>query len=148
MPRQSITAFLEGRKLIALPPHASVRHAAEVMADERLVGMFSERDLMVRIVAKGLDPATTTLDQVMTKDPQTIAGEDTLHDALVIMQARGFRHLPVMSGKQVRGMLSLRDIPLDVVALRQSFQAMRAWRPPEDPSDPEKPSAERGVGIR
>jgi CBS domain-containing protein len=144
MPRQSIQSFLEDRTVVSLTSDVSVRQAAVVMAEhsigavpvlqrDRLVGIFSERDLLVRVVARGLDPDSTTLDQVMTREPQTISAQDTLYDALEIMQTGGFRHLPVMSGERVSGMLSTRDVPLDVVLRRHKFHAARTWRPSEYP---------------
>jgi CBS domain-containing protein len=144
VPRQSIQSFLDGRTVITLTPDGSVRQAAAVMAEHsigvvpalhanRLVGVFSERDLLIRVVARGLDPESTTLDQVMTREPQAISAEETLYDALETMQAGGFRHLPVMSGGRVIGMLSTRDVPLDVVLRRHKFHVARTRRPSEYP---------------
>ncbi|HTX51894.1 MAG TPA: CBS domain-containing protein [Candidatus Baltobacteraceae bacterium] len=142
MPRQTINEFLNGRTLVSLPPQTNVRVAAEIMAQhaigavpvlegERLVGMFSERDVLTRVVATGLNPVGTTLQQVMTQAPKTISADETLHDAFEVMHEGGFRHLPVVREGGVIGMLSLRDIPMDVMARRHNFQALRAWRPGE-----------------
>ena len=139
MPRQTITEFLNGRPPISLSPRMNVREAVEIMAQHgigavpvldgvRLVGMFSERDLLTRVVAVGLNPVGTTLEQVMTKDPKTISGDATLHDAFVAMHEGGFRHLPVVGDGQVVGVISIRDIPSDVMARRHNFQALRSWR--------------------
>jgi len=137
MSQGTIGSFLEGREVIAAPSHLSVRDVAELMAkhaigavpvlqDERLVGVFSERDLLTRVVARGLDPASTLLDQVMTRDPQTVSEEETFHGALVMMQGGRFRHLPVVRGERVIGMISLRDVPMDVLARKHTFEAMRS----------------------
>lgn len=84
----------------------------------RLAGIFSERDLLMRVVARGLDPDQTPLDRVMTPNPETVAPHQTATEALERMHARGFRHLPVVGedGK-VAGIVALRD--LNAVVQRQ-----------------------------
>jgi CBS domain-containing protein len=115
-----IDQIIENQALVALTPNVSVRQAAAVMADakvgavpviedDKLVGMFSERDIMNRVVAHGLDTGATMIGQVMTEAPITIDIHLTMTNALHMMQEAGIRHLPVTAGGRVVGMLSTRD---------------------------------------
>lgn len=109
------------QSLATLEPTATVLEAARMMAylrigalmiveEEKLVGIFSERDALMRVLAKELDPATTTLAQVMTPDPITIAPDATVQRALDIMAEKGFRHLPVLDGDKLVAIVSIRDL--------------------------------------
>ena len=122
MQRRIMPDIVRGQTLCVLAPGASVREAAKLMAQrhisavmvtegERLVGIFTERDISKKVVAAGGDPDAMTIGQVMTPDPDTIAPEGTADDALRMMRDHGYRHLPVVdkSGKLV-GMVSVRDL--------------------------------------
>jgi CBS domain-containing protein len=87
------------------------RRVGSVMVVEggQLVGIFTERDALVRVLAAGLDPETATLDQIMTADPTVIPVTASLSQALHVMHDGGFRHLPVVEGGKPVGMVSLRD---------------------------------------
>jgi CBS domain-containing protein len=109
------------QSLATLEPSATVLEAARMMAylrigalmvveDEKLVGIFSERDALIRVLAKELDPATTTLAQVMTPNPITIAPDATVQNALDIMAEKGFRHLPVLDADKIVAIVSIRDL--------------------------------------
>ena len=74
------------------------------------MGIFSERDALTRVLAKERDPATTTLADVMTPDPITIGPDATVQQALDIMAAKGFRHLPVLAGERIVAIVSIRDL--------------------------------------
>jgi CBS domain-containing protein len=84
--------------------------AVLVVEDGRLVGIMTERDLM-RAVAGGLRDDTVVGD-CMTKDPDTIAPDDTIEHAAVLMIHGGYRHLPVVDGADLVGILSIRDLVL------------------------------------
>ncbi|MBU0702719.1 MAG: CBS domain-containing protein [Chloroflexi bacterium] len=79
-----------------------------VLTDQ--VGIFSERDLMTRVVAQGLDPASTKVSEVMTKKVAVLSEDHTYKDALSIMEQLHIRHLPVMVGKRMAGCVSIRDL--------------------------------------
>ena len=79
-------------------------------ADERLVGIFSERDLLKRVVVAGRDPRGVPIREVMSEPRAVIECNDTPHEALERMEQVGSRHLPVMDGDKFIGMLSMRDI--------------------------------------
>ena len=101
---------------------ATVLDAAEFMASrnigavcvlddgDRLRGIFSERDLLQRVVVKGGDPSALPISEVMSEPRATITCDETPHTALERMEQFGCRHLPVMDGENWVGMLSIRDI--------------------------------------
>lgn len=119
MRRRIVKDMISGQ-VHRLPPDASVQEAARLMADQHigailvmaqadLLGIFTERDLLSRIVAQGLHPADVTIGQAMTADPVAVGPETAAIDALRLMREGGFRHLPVRQERQVIGVISLRD---------------------------------------
>jgi CBS domain-containing protein len=102
--------------------------AVPVLRDGHLVGIFSERDLMKRVVVEGRDPRTTLVEEVMTDDPLTVSPEESLETCMLLMRRHGFRHLPVCEGKELRGIVSLRDILLhDLNEKDHEVRMMRAY---------------------
>jgi CBS domain-containing protein len=102
--------------------------AVPVVTDGVLVGIFSERDLMKRVVVEGLDPATTRIADVMTENPLTVEPHAGMEDCRQLMSRHGFRHLPVCEGKKLRGLVSLRDIVLhDLTEKDDEVRMMRAY---------------------
>lgn len=110
----------EDRELVGLSPSDFVRDAARLMKhrqvgsvliilDNSLVGIFTERDLVYRIVAEGLDPDLTPLHEVMTSNPDTVDINSDPIVALRMMQDRGYRHLPVTRDGNLIGIVSRRD---------------------------------------
>ncbi len=111
----------KGGNVLVVSPTATVLDAAEQMnaegtgsvliADEgRLVGIFTERDLMRRIVAVRLDPGTVPVSQVMTTALVTATLEATIPDCGALMSERRIRHLPVVDGTQIAGMVTTGDV--------------------------------------
>jgi CBS domain-containing protein len=102
--------------------------AVPVLRDGELVGIFSERDLMRRVVAAGLDPASTRVGEVMTDDPLTVGPNEEVETCMVLMRRHGFRHLPICEGKLLKGLVSLRDIMLhDLNEKDHDIRMMRAY---------------------
>ena len=97
----------EPRRAICVNPHTSVTDAIALMkqhsmgcvlveANRRLVGIFTERDVLFRVVGSGLDPTRTPVSQVMTPDPETLTMQDELAWVLNLMAVGGFRHVPIV----------------------------------------------------
>jgi len=111
------------RDPIVLPPTATVREAIEKMAeanvgsviivdeDMKPIGIFTERDLLVKVCARGLDPASVRLEEVMTRNPMVVRESETAKKALELMLHFGFRHLPVVDSEgRLVGVVSIRDV--------------------------------------
>ena len=81
-----------------------------VLSSTKLEGVFSERDVLVRVVAAGLDPKSTSVSDVMSTKVRTITPDNTAEQALEIMTENRCRHLPVMRDNQLVGLLSIGDI--------------------------------------
>jgi CBS domain-containing protein len=86
--------------------------AVPVLRNGELVGIFSERDIMNRVVAVGRMPGTTQVSEVMTPNPKSVGMDETIEDGLFLMREFGFRHILITDGKQLKGLASLRDILL------------------------------------
>lgn len=117
---QQVRDVMEHEKLLAASPDISVSKAAKLMAKrgvgavmvverDNLVGIFTERDILLRVVALDRDPRATRLADVMTPSPQTIDPEKTFGYALLLMQENGFRHVPVVESGRVIGIVSVRN---------------------------------------
>lgn len=124
--RTLVPDVVRDQVLVTLTGTATVKQAATLMAERRmgaimvvengaLIGIVTERDVAVRVVAEGLDPAKTKLSRVMTPNPDTMKPSDTVRAALDLMARRGYRHLPVKRGKKLVGMVSIRDLYRSVV---------------------------------
>lgn len=119
--RTIVPDVIRAQKLVTLTRDASVRQAAHLMAErgigavmvvdqQLLVGIFTERDVATRVVSAGLDPDATKLSQVMTPDPDTLKPTDSVRNALDLMKRHGYRHLPVVQGRKLIGIVSIRDL--------------------------------------
>lgn len=84
--------------------------AVTVVEGDRVVGLFSERDLMKRVVAEGRTPAEVKVREVMTTDLTIASPDDTCEDAISKMRQARCRHLPVLESNKLLGLVSLRDL--------------------------------------
>jgi CBS domain-containing protein len=109
--------------------------AVPVLDDaDRLVGIFSERDLMTRVVMAGRDPRHTRIREVMTRQVVTASLEDSVDRCLEKMRSAGCRHLPVVEGGRVISMLSMRDLLLDEIEEQtEEIRHLRAYIHQEAP---------------
>ena len=138
MPHRQIQDVLRSQRLLHLAPTVSVREAAREMSvrhvaavlvteqEDHLEGIFTERDLLDRVVVPGLNPDKTPLSKVMTPAPATVAPEQTVREALEIMDAKGIRHLPVATGGRVVGVVSMRDFVGNEVAVLDNLHEMES----------------------
>jgi CBS domain-containing protein len=113
------------RPALSTDPNATIRDVCQRLADEKvgalavvhqkkLVGIISERDIVVRVVARGRDPQTTPVSEVMTTTVKTVKETTSSRQALELMHEGRFRHLPLVDDAgQVLGMLSVRDLLRD-----------------------------------
>ena len=117
---EPIKNVMEHNKVVSAPPDTSVEAAAKLMAErqvgavlvveqKRLVGIFTERDAVFRVVAKGRDPRATRLAEVMTKDPKTVSPRESFGYAMLVMHENGFRHMPVLENGEPVGVVSARN---------------------------------------
>lgn len=83
--------------------------AVAVLEKQRLVGIFTERDAVFRVLASGADPRSVSLGEVMTPAPQTIGPDRPFGHALHMMFEGGFRHVPVVENGKLIGIVSARD---------------------------------------
>lgn len=117
------------KSVVAISPRETVAAASKrmrehdlgallLLEDDRPVGIFSERDLVKRVVAEGLDPATTLVRDVATASPLTVKEDADVLSCYQLIREQGFRHLPVVdaAGHAV-GMISVRDF-LEHMVLR------------------------------
>ncbi len=98
------------------------RGAAMVVDGTRLVGIFTERDALFRVIAARRDPNSTPVGTVMTRDPQTIHPDQPFIEALRMMHEGRYRHLPVVEDGRPLGMVSSRDaLAPDLLLLQESL---------------------------
>lgn len=123
--------FVEaGRSVLDTAKYMAERNigAVAVVRGDELVGIFSERDLMKRVVATGRDLAQTQVEDVMTADPLVVSPQERITDCMRMMKEHSFRHLPICEGRKLKGLLSLRDLLLhDLVEKDGEIQTMRAY---------------------
>jgi CBS domain-containing protein len=102
--------------------------AIPILEDERIVGIFSERDLMTRVIVECRDPAATLVCDAMTSEVVTAEPDDTRSECLEKMHREGFRHLPVLEGGRLLAMLSMRDLLRAEIAEHvEEIRGLRAY---------------------
>lgn len=130
----TLRQLVKDRRLYSVKDSNTVLEAARYMMEYNigavpvlrygdLAGILSERDIMNRVVAVGRTPGTTAVSEVMTPNPRAVAADETIDECLFIMREFGFRHLPVVDGKDLKGVVSLRD-----VLMHQSAELQREAR--------------------
>jgi CBS domain-containing protein len=136
-PLRSIVA---GRPPVSAEKSMTVLHAARLMKQHNvgallvcdgshLIGIFTERDALMRVIAGSLDPASTRIADVMTPQPQTIHPDEPFVKALRMMHEGKFRHLPVVEYGRPLGMVSVRDaLSEDLHELRMDLDQREEMR--------------------
>jgi CBS domain-containing protein len=135
----NVRSIVCNREIFYVNAEDSVRHVAKYMSDrrvgavpvlsgDRLAGVLSERDIMSRVVAKGLSPEKTCAGDVMTKELLVAAPDESYEDALRKMRQAGCRHLPVVEGDRLIGTISQRDLmQVDLSAKDEEIRWLNAY---------------------
>jgi CBS domain-containing protein len=105
-------SVLEAIKILA----AENIGAAVVMSDDRLAGIFSERDYTRKVILKGRSSDSTRVEEIMTANVVVVSPRTKARDCMALMTEKGIRHLPVVDEGRVIGMVSIRDIVSDIIA--------------------------------
>ena len=122
---------LKGRDVIAVQPADPVLQAANLMNERniggvvvldggRLAGIFTERDVLRRVVAAGLDPAATRVAQVMSAPVLTCPPDLSIDECATFMTTRGVRHVPVQDAEELAGIVTIRDLLAHKVSEQQA----------------------------
>lgn len=123
--------LVKDRKVHSIEADRSVLEAARFMMEQsigalpvlrngELVGIVSERDIMNRVVAVGRMPGTTQVSEIMTANPKSVGIDETIENGMFLMREFGFRHLPITDGKELKGLVSLRDLLLRYVSQKEA----------------------------
>jgi CBS domain-containing protein len=130
MRQESVETVIRDRgsdELVSVPAAATVAEAVAVMAereigavivlseDKLVSGIFSERDLLTRVVQTGRDAKTTPISLVMTRDVRFVSPGTSIEAALALMHILRFRHLLVIDGPHVHGLISMRDLVAQLI---------------------------------
>lgn len=139
MQRRIVPHIVRDQTLTTIDAGVSVAEAARLMADrtigallvtagDRLSGIVTERDVLFKVVAAGRTPAETPVADIMTANPDTVSPDSPAYDALERMHTRGYRHLPVVDGDRLVGIVSIRDLYAAVkVELEEGIQEREAF---------------------
>jgi CBS domain-containing protein len=134
-----VSNLLNQKQVFSVSPYQSVLEAANLMVehgigavpvlkDGSLVGIFSERDLLNRVIHRELSPATTLVGEVMSVNITTVKPTDTIEHCMDLMREHNVRHLPVVNWKRLVGFLSIRDLLMyDVNEKNMELRMIRAY---------------------
>ena len=140
-----LRSLIRRQQVVHAAPDATVQEVAVLMTrshvgalpildGERLVGIFSERDLMTRVVVARRDPETTPVSEVMTTQVETATLEEHIDFCLDKMKLVGCRHMPVLADGHVIGVVSMRDLLRDELAEQDDeIRNLRAYLHQEPP---------------
>ena len=122
MHRKIIPDIVEATNVLTMTAEDSAQEAAKQMASKNvaamiisdsaglITGIVTERDLCQKVMAKGMNPASTSVGEIMTTNPDTLSPDDSASDALELMQTRKYRHLPVVQDGKCQAVVSVRDL--------------------------------------
>lgn len=140
-----LKSLLAGRRLTFVSPGMTVTEVAEKMANakigavvvlekDKLLGIFTERDLLNRVVSVGKDPKTVKVSEVMTTNVFVCSADDSYEYCLAQMKQIGCRHMPVVEGDKLLGILSIRDLLKYQVSVKESelkmMNSLYRYQPP------------------
>ena len=121
MKRKLVPDVVKAQELILVSEDTSVATVSKMMADKNigavlvvshgsLIGIVTERDLNNKVLSKDLDPSSIEVSTVMTRNPDTLPPDADAVEALTLMHAKHYRHLPITEGKRAVGIVSIRDL--------------------------------------
>ena len=120
----------KGNKVWTISPQVTVYEALELMAnhnigalvvttDEKVMGMFTERDYARKVILKGRASKTTAVGELMTTEVLYISLDDTIENCMALMTEHRLRHLPVMEGGKLAGIISIGDVVKSIISDRE-----------------------------
>src|SRR3989338_314458 len=136
---ETIGELIKGHSLFSVSSNLTVAETARFMTEKRvgalpvvdgnkLVGLFSERDVITRVVSKGVDPEKTLVKDIMTTSLIVASEDESLDRCLKKMQKGHCRHLPVVSGENLVGFVSLRDLlQRDITEKEQNLEYLHSY---------------------
>lgn len=142
---ERVKNLISGKRLTHVSPDVTVSEAASRMAgakigallvldNENLVGIFTERDLLMRVVSVGKDPQKTVISEVMTKQVAVCDADETYENCLAQMRKVGCRHMPIVEGDRLLGVLSIRDLLRHHISVKdaeiQMMNSLYHYQPP------------------
>lgn len=126
---KSVKHLLDSKqaRIVSVREHTSVLDALKVMTDknisavlvmenEQLSGIFTERDYARKIILQGKSSKNTLINEVMTSNPTAVSLSDSIDKCMELMTEKHFRHLPVVDGGVVKGMVSIGDVVKFIIA--------------------------------
>ena len=116
----------KGNAIYSVEPSTIVYRAIEMMCEKniggllivengRLVGIFTERDYARKLILKGKSSKDTPISELMTKDPFSVSSENSIEDCMNLMTDKHIRHLPVVDGDTLTGMISIGDVVKQII---------------------------------
>lgn len=131
---QEVLDAKKHKEVISVAPHRPVFDALVILAEyrigalvvmeqDKMVGIFSERDYAREVILKGKSSKTTQIDEVMTKNVLFGKPEDTVDSAMDVMSQKHIRHFPVLDGDKVVGVLSLGDLVKETISYQKELIA-------------------------
>jgi len=130
---EMVTTILKrkGQEVFSVPPHASVYDAIEMMADKhvgallvisegKLAGVISERDYARKVILKGKSSKETRVEEIMTSPVITVGPEHRVDDCMRLMTDNRIRHLPVVQGEKVLGVISIGDLVNWIISAQEA----------------------------
>lgn len=137
---KSLKELLESRPIIHVNSGAKIKEVVDYMSeknvglvpvldsDNKLLGVFSERDLMRRVISKGKDLHTTTIDDVMTRSLILAGVNESYEECLKKMKEKGTRHILVIENDKLLGILSVRDLlELDIITKQETIEVLHNY---------------------
>jgi CBS domain-containing protein len=122
----------KGSSVFSVEPNVTVYHAIQMMCEKniggllitdnnRLVGIFTERDYARKLILKGKSSKETKIKEIMTENPVTVSEDNSIEDCMKLLVDRHIRHLPVVTDGKLMGMISIGDVVRHVIDEQKSI---------------------------